>query len=412
MHPALLVILPYCLLPIAYCLGADSPLPADSIESIRVHEVVDAMQAAIVKGDTGAYMALVDPADPTFATEQRAWIGDMATHPVEDVELQIAWNEPVRLQDDGSAIAPIEINWHVEGEELDRHFDYEALFNPIASSNGQWVFGGRAWEINLLDTPGVRVYSDAVHEDLAHLAQERVPVLRDAIAKDMSQDAFLSNPKEIVVKIYPDMASLQASIYMSYTDSLSGWNEPGESIKILGRKRFTQKRIDPLLAHEIGHAVSFEFGPKINNAPWWTLEGIAEEAAGLFRDSFVSKTKRISKLAKKDDLRAWPLLADFRGEANNHAMYVYLQGWSMVDYITRTFGRDKRNAWFTGLGHGDSLDQASTSELGIGFDALDQQWRTWLDEWQLPAEPDDQDQAAQEPIKAKPQPAQEATDSD
>jgi Peptidase MA superfamily len=366
---------------------ADSPLPADSIESIRVHQVIDAMQAAITKADTGAYMALVDPTDPIFATEQRAWITDVSTHPVEDISFKIAWNEPVRLQDDGSVIAPIEIEWHVVGEELDRNFTYEALFLPVASPNGQWVFAGRAWEVSLLDTPGVRVYSDALHEDLARLAQERVPVLRDTIAKDMNQDTYLSNPKEIVVKVYPDMASLQASIYMSYTDPLSGWNEPGESIKVLGRTKFSQKRIDPLLAHEIGHAVSFEFGPEINNAPWWTLEGIAEEAAGLFRDSFASKTKRIASMAKNDNLRDWPLLADFRGEANNHARHVYLQGWSMIDYITRTFGRKQRNDWFTDLGAGQSLDEASTQALGMSFDQLDQAWQQWLADFEPPPEP-------------------------
>jgi hypothetical protein len=360
---------------------ADSPLPADSIESIRVHQVIDAMQAAILKADTGAYMALVDPSDPFFATEQRAWISDLQSHPVEDIEIAIAWNESVRLQDDGTAIAPIEIVWHVQGEELDRSFAYEALFEPVGKPNGQWVFAGRGWEVADYDTPSVRVYADAVHEDLAHLAASRAAVLREKIAQNMGQAIDPENASEIVVKVYPDMSSLQASIYLSYTDSLSGWNEPGESIKILGRKNFSQERLDPLLAHEIGHSVSFEFGEKINLAPWWTLEGIAEVAAGLFRDSWEGKNKRISNMAKKDDLRDWALLADFRGEANNHARHVYLQGWSMIDYIDRIFTVEKRNLWFTALAQGASLDEASKEALGISFDQLDQQWHQSLLDW-------------------------------
>ena len=120
--------------------------------------------------------------------------------------------------------------------------------------------------------------------------------------------------------------------------------------------------------------MSFEFGPEINKAPWWTLEGIAEVAAGLFRDSWESKNNRIKSLAKRDNLREWEQLADFKGEATDHAMHVYLQGWSMIDYIDRTFGKDQRNAWFSELGSGATLDQASMRTLGLSFDELDAQW--------------------------------------
>lgn len=379
-------IIPVLCIAVSTLAYADSPLPADSIESIRVHQVVDAMQAAIIKADVGAYMALIDTTDPVFATEQRAWISDLQTHPVEDIEVAIAWNEPVRLQDDGSAIAPIEIAWHVEGEELDRHFAYQALFEPIASSNGRWIFVGRAWEVSDFNTLGVRVYSDAIHKGIAHLAAERAAILRDKIAENMGMQVGAGS--EVVVKVYPDMSSLQASIYLSYTDSLSGWNEPGESIKILGREKFSQERLDPLLAHEIGHSVSFDFGSEINLAPWWTLEGIAEVASGLFRDSWERKNKRIATMAQKDDLRDWDLLADFRGEANNHARHVYLQGWSMIDYIDRIFTVEKRNSWFTVLAAGASLDEASQSALGITFADLNTQWHQSLLDWTPPPEPE------------------------
>ncbi|HCT45827.1 MAG TPA: hypothetical protein DF699_11500 [Phycisphaerales bacterium] len=151
-----------------------------------------------------------------------------------------------------------------------------------------------------------------------------------------------------------------------------------------------QDRLDPLLAHEIGHAVSFEYGPVINAAPWWSLEGVAEVAAGLFRDSWERKNKRIVRLAETDNLRRWEQLGDFKGEAVSHGMHVYLQGWSMIDYIDRTFGKDTRNAWFTRLGHGDTLDEASTTVMAIPFEQLSDQWRRSL----LEQVSDDEDQGA------------------
>ena len=357
---------------------AGAPLPSTAVESVRVQAVVGAMQSAIERDDVGAYMAQINPSDSVLITEHRAWFADLDVSPVNDLIIGLSPDEPVVLEDDGSAIAQLSITWQVPGEQESRQYDMPARFEPIGSPNGQWHFAGRAWDIAMLDTPGVRIYCDEAHEPIAQLARERVPVLRDRIAEDMGIDPKLGDLHEVVVKIYPRMRELQASIYPSYTAGISGWNEPGESIKILGRDEMKQDRLDPLLAHELGHAVSFEYGPEINFAPWWSLEGVAEVAAGLFRDSWESKNRRIAKLAQRDDLRDWDLLADFKGEAVNHAMHVYLQGWSMVDYIDRSYGKDARNAWFIRLGHGDTLDQASRSALGIGFDQLDARWRDEL----------------------------------
>jgi len=372
-----------CIAIAAPLLWADAPLPDNAIEALRVSEVVASMQSAIERLDSGAYMAQINPSDPVLATEHRAWFAELSVAPVENLRIEIDPNTEILLENNGSIIAPIVYTWQVPSEDNPRRYDMPARFAPIGTPHGQWHFIGRAWDIAITNTPGVRIYCDEEHADIANMASERVPVLRDAIAKDMGIDPNGGDLHEVVVKIYPKMRELQASIYPSYTAGISGWNEPGESIKILGRDKMKQDRLDPLLAHEIGHAVSFEYGPQINLAPWWTLEGIAEVAAGLFRDSWERKNQRIASLAQTNNLRDWNLLADFKGEAVNHGMHVYLQGWSMIDYIDRTFGKDARNAWFIQLGHGDTLDQASREVLGLPFDQLDTQWRASLQEVEL-----------------------------
>ncbi|MFG0298497.1 MAG: peptidase MA family metallohydrolase [Phycisphaerales bacterium JB047] len=369
---------------------ASVPLPNDALEAQRVRQVVDAMQSAIDRQDPGAYMAMIDPSDSVLITEHRAWFADLDVSPVDDLRVELDTQTQVVLDDDGSVIAPLVFSWHVPSEDKPRRYELLARFAPIGSAKGQWHFTGRAWEVALLDTPGVRVYCDEAHREIAELAIERVPEIRDRVAEDMGIDPNGGDLHEVVVKIYPKMRELQASIYPSYTAGISGWNEPGESIKILGRNEMGQDRLDPLLAHEIGHAVSFEYGPVINDAPWWSLEGVAEVAAGLFWDSWERKNKRIVRLAGEDNLRRWQQLADFKGEAVNHAMHVYLQGWSMIDYIDRTFGKDTRNAWFTRLGHGDTLDEASHTAMGISFEHLNDEWHKSLIE-QVPDEDDQGD---------------------
>jgi len=346
------------------------------LANARVREVIGAMNSAIEAGDVGAYMSRIDPSQAVFLTEQRAWITDSILEGVQAIEYAFLEEPGVTEHANDALVARIGIRWSLDGDGPLRgdepwNMVYMARFVPLGSAEGGWVFAGPAWHFDLYDeATNVRVLATEDHEANAQLALERAPEILTMVEEDFGKD--LST--ELVIKVYKKMKSLQASISPAYTDPLAGWNEPGESIKILGRSRVSQASLDPLLAHEIGHAVSFEFGPEINKAPWWTLEGIAEVAAGLFRDSWESKNQRITNMAKKDNLREWEQLADFKGEATDHAMHVYLQGWSMIDYIDRTFGKDQRNAWFGELGTGATLDQASMRTLGLSFDELDAQW--------------------------------------
>lgn len=333
------------------------------------------MEEAVNRDDAGAYMALIDTSDPIWATEQRAWVTDSIKREVEYVTIERAWDAVIEMNDHDEAVTTIEIVWHLPGEQLDRSNTFDARFVPVGLSDGAWVFGGRAWRKRNSEIEGVVVYSDELYKGLDARIAARVPMLREEIESALGAKI----EGDVSVKVYPDVASLQASISMAYTDPLSGWNEPGESIKILGRDELDGERLDTLLAHEIGHAVSFEMGEQIIRAPWWVLEGIAEVASDPFRDTSPDvRMKRILAMHKDGELRDWEQLADFRGEANNHAMFVYLQGWAMVHHITEFYGVDARNQWLAEMGSGLSLDEASRGALGVSFGSLDSQWRAML----------------------------------
>lgn len=329
------------------------------------------MQDAIARADSGAYMALIDPADPVFAEEQRKWARDLRTRPVASVRFQ-----PVgapEFRDDGAWTVPVEMAWILPGEEAERRVAYDALFRPVGLPEGAWVYAGRAWQE--IHGPGVRIMitpGDANAAEMAeHLAQ-RVHDLLGSVELELEQKLSA----EPTFKIYPDMSSLQASIALSYTSSLGGWNEPGESIKLLGRAGFAGPRMEPTVAHELGHAVSFEYGPSIMHAPWWVLEGIAEIAADPFRTRALDAVA--PRLARRGELIDFARLADFRGEAMNHARQVYTQGRSVMVYLTERYGRTPRNDWIRAMAGGDTLDAATRAVFGISFDQLDSDWRAWL----------------------------------
>ena len=259
------------------------------------------------------------------------------------------------------------------GEDAERAVTFDAAFRPIGLPEGAWVYTGRVWEEH--DADGVRVLippGDADAAGMARYLADRVGPIRASVEAELDE-RLGADP---VVKIYLDMASLQKSIALSYTDPLGGWNEPGESIKLLGRAGFVGPGLDTVLAHELGHAVSFEYGPSIITAPWWALEGIAEIAADPFRPR--ARADRAVAMAQQDRLMPFESLADFRGEAMNHMREVYVQGRSMLAYIGERFGRDARNDWLRSMGAGAGLDAATRSVLGVPFETLDRGWRGWL----------------------------------
>lgn len=354
---------------------------ASEVAAAGIARAVGAMETAVRRADSGAYMALVDAADSVFAEEQRKWARDLRVRPVETITLTLS-DTPVP-REDGSWVVPLSLAWRLPGESADRAVAYDAVFRPVGLPDGAWVFSGRVWEAFHGD--GVRVLVQGGDADAAEMAGYlvgRVGELLDSVESELEQVLSV----EPTIKIYPDMKSLQASIALSYTDSLGGWNEPGESVKLLGRRGMAGPRLDATVAHEIGHAVSFEYGRAIVNAPWWSLEGIAEVAADPFR--LRPNAGAVVGLARAGRLMPFASLADFRGEAMNHGRQVYVQGRSMLAYIGERFGRTARNDWLRAMGEGSSLDDASASVLGVSFASLESDWRAMVEAQAAAEEPE------------------------
>tara|TARA_R110000868_G_scaffold119469_1_gene316464 strand:- start:147725 stop:148819 length:1095 start_codon:yes stop_codon:yes gene_type:complete len=356
----------------------------------RVNQTIDAMESAIIAGDPGAYMARIDSDDVYFVHEQRAWVNDLSRNPVSKFSIEPL--EELIVGITGRAgMMRVRMHWTLKADEIERTIEMNAIFYPMGDEpDGPWLFAGRGWGMKLESDEGLRVRSDREHQELALSVLEIAPEIASRIEQDFGRT--LSEP--LTIKIYPTMQALQFSIAPGYLDPLSGWNEPGESIKILGRDSMSVDRISTLLAHEIGHAVSFEFGEDIIDAPWWSLEGIAELVADDYRST--PPEKRIVGIAQqvaRGDRRSWDQLSDFKGEALNHTMYVYAQGWSMVRYITGRFGRKARNQWFAAMGDGMDVDQATQHAFKMSFDDLD---RAWEQEMLSIAEQADVDAAMEE----------------
>ncbi len=334
---------------------------ADDAADLRT--VMDRMTTAVLAGDKGGYVTCVDDAEPVFHAEQVNWAADFDRHKV--AEFSMSWDEPGPLVVGDVASGVLKLQWKIaEDGQRAREVSFPATF---VKRDGAWRFAGEKWKV--IEAPGVRVCFAEGLEEVAGRVAEVLPEVRAHVHKGFE----LTIDRVQVVKLYTSMKHLQESIYLSYTDGLSGWNEPKEAVKILPGRRGGARQLRILLAHEYGHVCTFELGPKANDMPWWILEGVAELSAEEYAGS--GYTRMVEGWAAADTLANWSRLADFHTCKDQDQIYVYEQGHHMIGYISDRFGRSARNAWMKEMAHGATLDEATTRVLGLDFAALDLQWR-------------------------------------
>ncbi|MBI4954129.1 MAG: hypothetical protein HY908_19045 [Myxococcales bacterium] len=184
-----------------------------------------------------------------------------------------------------------------------------------------------------------------------------------------------------VVKLYPSMAHLQASIYLSYADGLSGWHEPGESLKLLVTAHTTTERLGLVLAHEYTHAATFSLGAAADDMPWWVEEGVAEllapaaAAPGRGRLEWPAARAAMQQRARAHGVVDFRELADFEGAARAHTDAVYDQGRAMAAFVRGRHGDAGLRTWLRYLAAGASLEDATRETLGTSFADLERAFR-------------------------------------
>lgn len=437
------------------CLGLIAAMlliaPPSRADRAGVESTMRFMERAVLAGDQPGYLKLVWAEDATLYREQTNWAKDLALHLPSEFSLAIQEPEPAASAEEGSArdqkesknskdqkqtpepvfddeagIARFELvmKWTMpklgrEGADLTRTVSFPAVFR---AKDGQWLYAGEDWVEIRSDGRGQPAAdrADAAissapnlcrcfegFEDVAHVVVDVLPEVRAHVDGGFEN----ANPGTQEVKIYASMRHLQASIYLSYVDGLSGWNEPGEAIKLLASNKSSAEGLRTLLAHEYGHVATFLFGPKASDMPWWILEGVAELSAEKFAAERASgKGERVepgqdavlsvSRWAKRGRLAPWDKIADFRSTPREFSPHVYKQGQHMLGFISERFGRKGRNTWLRALAQGTVLDEATQSTLGLSFEELATQWRS-----SLPAEESEEEapKAPEEaPAKAAP----------
>ena len=380
-----------------------SPALADRA---AIEKTLNEMSGAVLAGDAARYVTFVATSDPDFLQEQKMWAKDLLTHKPAEFSLTIVASEapaesapaqegdgavapaaeakpalpsaPPEVFGDASSTFTLRMTWTMpEGKE--RRVAYPVRFTLAPATKDQpaaWLYEGEVW--TELDVPATATAAAirVLHAPGLDKAAANVVTVMPEVREKVDALFEIKNTTRQTIKLYTSMKHLQASIYLSYVNGLAGWNEPGESIKILAQKSSSVASLRPLLAHEYGHCDTFFLGPKANDAPWWVLEGIAEFSSSAWKkDPEAGATRTVIAWAKADQLARWQDLVDFRTVPNKLHRFVYTQGEHFMHFVTAEHGAAKRNAWLRALATGQSIDDASKSAFGASFEDVSAAWR-------------------------------------
>lgn len=361
----------------AVCSLATTSEPADPAIRHEVDMVLRDMAAAVTAGDAEAYLAHVWRGDPNFVNEQKYFANDLRKR--KPVEFAYTLGEEKFEVGDGTARGDLTMTWKMEDDKEPRSVEHAVQF---ILADGQWRYAGEVWE--KFESDRCVVFFDPGFEEVAKTTAEILPEVRRHVHAgfEFSNESPLAMRTQ-EIKLYPTMKHLQASITLSYRDGLSGWNEPGEAIKLLVGRRREAASLKGLLAHEYGHVATFELGPKSNLMPWWLLEGIAELSSEHFSKSSRRADAAVRRWAAAGKLADWDKIADFENTENSLMGHVYTQGHQFLGYVSERFGRTARNEWMRRMSNGATLDGATRAAFGVSFAQLDQEWRGSVAE-QLP----------------------------
>lgn len=338
------------------------------LAAAEIERVLAQMTEAVLAADADTYLRHVWAGDDFWRTEQRNWAADLAEHTPARFEAGID-ADGLELGDN-TATAPFTVRWAMPPELVEREVAFTARF---VRDDGGWLYAGKDWLRT--EGEGVTVLYASGYAGPADAAARVYPEIRAHV-----EDGFgVEIRTRQHVKIYGSMEHLQFSIYLSYTDPLGGWNEPGESIKLLGDAARSEAVLTQVLAHELAHVATFKYGPEARTMPWWALEGVAELASERFSPGLRSQTDMmVARWARGDLLAPWDEIDDFRTTDQVWMMHAYRQGHHMLGYISEHWGREERNTWLREMAQGATLDEATRRALGISFEALDERWRRSL----------------------------------
>jgi hypothetical protein len=200
--------------------------------------------------------------------------------------------------------------------------------------------------------------------------------LHDAAAQALvrlSQDVGVSTDSPVDIYIYADSNDLQDSILFA-PSWVGGQAFPGNNIVIIGIPTDQLDWGKSTEAHELTHVlVGHLTFSCLGFIPTWLNEGLAMYGEGGVQAAGQAQFDQARAANQLPSLRS--LTGAFSAEATR-ATLSYTEAYSVVDFMIKTYGRDKMTALLLDLRDGQTTDDALQAVYGFNTDGLENAWRT------------------------------------
>jgi hypothetical protein len=338
-------------------------------DEAAIRALVERMADTVINQDAEAYLSLVDLSDPIFASEHTYLVNDWAeSEPLDKFGIKI---DAITIEGD-TASADLQITWIAEINTSYRRATLPVRF--VRETNGEWRYAGEAW--TTLETDHFRVRALPGMERSARRLIRALPDIYEHVTTSLDYV-----PEAVIeIKLYDSSDSLVATTALRLPP-ISGWNEPGESLKMVVEPGTVPSAA--VLAHEMAHFVTFDMaGTTHGHYPWWLSEGVSEYIASAYWDP--ERSERIlawaSEASADGTLADWNAMSDYETTPLDLWPYVYPQGYAFVAYISEVFGDTARNDWLWAMAGDLWIDSASPEVFDMTFEELEQGFLDWLAE--------------------------------
>lgn len=346
----------------------------DTAAEAQIEQLVENMQAAVLDQDAETYLTYIDLLDDNFATEHTVWTKDWSEEDfLTSFTLEI---ENIEVEAD-TATGDLTLSYTTNLEEQPGFVAEFPVVFTYDEEQEQWLYAGEYWITT--ETEHFLIHAAPGTEEVAEFL---IPQLND-IYESVTERYDHIPGRAMEIKVYNTREALVASVQMSLP-LFTGWNEPGESLKIFPASR---ERLATIVAHEFTHFLTFDqAGHEQPVMPWWLAEGIATyigqdfdlRAPEIYIENYLL---RVQELVKNDELAEWSAMENFWETPVEYWTYAYPQGYSFVTFITETYGEELRNEWLASMATEMTIDEASQEFFDLTFEALEANFREWILEY-------------------------------
>jgi hypothetical protein len=233
-----------------------------------------------------------------------------------------------------------------------------------------WLDGVHPWKVITGGNVNLHYYNGG-----ASFGQQLHEAAARALAR-LSQDVGVSTDSPVDIYIYANTSDLQDAIL--YEPSwMGGQAFPQNNIVIIGVSPDQLDWGKSTEAHELSHVlVGHLTFTCLGFIPTWLNEGLAVYAEGGPQNY---EQALFNQAVADDTLMSLRSLGGNFPETDTGYL-AYAEAYNVVNFLIKTYGRDKMTSLLLKLRDGDTADEALMAVYGFNVDGLDDAWRQSIGE--------------------------------